>query len=343
MLLDRLQANGFEVVDCGAEPDGLGDRRGARLELVRQLVPRSSPSNSTLRIMCPPRLNGSIASSSSARPQSAPTPLGPHILWAENARKSQPSAWTSSLPVRRSLSCVDDDDRSPLVRPGAQLSTGLMVPSALETRSVATTFTLPVALDIVEGIEVQLAVSSSGITLKSAPVRFATYCHGTKLEWCSSSVTTTTSPGPRLERPHAYATRFSASVALRVKIDLALRGALMKRAIFRRAPSKAVGRALRGAYTPRWTFPYESRRTDHGLEHLPRLLRRTAESRKASGFPLMSCSKTGSPREDGARRASAGSLRPQCHRTPEAPAAFIRGRRGRSSKHARQLDALAAR
>ena len=46
--------------------------------------------------MCPPRRNGSIFSSSSARPHSAPIPLGAHILWPEIARKSTSSACTST-------------------------------------------------------------------------------------------------------------------------------------------------------------------------------------------------------------------------------------------------------
>ena len=71
----------------------------------------------------------------------------------------------------------------------------------------------------------------------SAPVFFAMNCHGTKFAWCSSSVITTTSPGPRFSRPQAYATRFSASVALRVKITSRLDGALMYARTFSRAPS----------------------------------------------------------------------------------------------------------
>ena len=48
-------------------------------------------SSLTDRIMWPPRLKGAIVSRSSSRPQSAPTLVGPHILWDENARKSQSS------------------------------------------------------------------------------------------------------------------------------------------------------------------------------------------------------------------------------------------------------------
>ena len=80
-------------------------------------------------------------------------------------------------------------------------------------------------------------LSSNGIARNSAPVRFATYCQGTKFEWCSSSVTTTTSPGPRLSRPQAYATRLIPSVALRVKITSRSLGAFRNDAIFARAPS----------------------------------------------------------------------------------------------------------
>jgi hypothetical protein len=65
----------------------------------------------------------------------------------------------------------------------------------------------------------------------------AMYCQGTKFEWCSSSVTSTRSPGPRFGRPHAYATRLIPSVALRVKISSRALGALTNRAIRSRAPS----------------------------------------------------------------------------------------------------------
>ena len=50
---------------------------------------------STRRIISPPYRKGGIASSTSRRPQSTPTP-GPHILWPEKAAKSAPSACTSN-------------------------------------------------------------------------------------------------------------------------------------------------------------------------------------------------------------------------------------------------------
>ena len=53
------------------------------------------PSRRTSAIMLPPPRNGGVASSSSARPHSAPMPDGPHILWLEKAAKSAPHACTS--------------------------------------------------------------------------------------------------------------------------------------------------------------------------------------------------------------------------------------------------------
>ena len=47
----------------------------------------------------------------------------------------------------------------------------------------------------------------------------------------------TTSPGPRLSRPQAYATRLMLSVALRVKTISRVDGALTNARTFSRAPS----------------------------------------------------------------------------------------------------------
>ena len=57
-------------------------------------------------------------------------------------------------------------------------------------------------------------------------------------EWCSISVMSTSSPGPTFSRPHEYATRLIASVALRVKIEQA--GSQFTNAAMRsRAPSNS--------------------------------------------------------------------------------------------------------
>ncbi len=137
------------------------------------------------------------------------------------------AAWAASTTTIAPWPCAQ----------AATRSTGFTVPSALETRFIATTLMFPAAGSPSSASRSSSPASSTGIIRSVAPVRFAMYCHGTKFEWCSSSVTTTTSPGPRFDRPQAYATRLRLSVALRVKmISRGLR-ALMKAASFCRAPS----------------------------------------------------------------------------------------------------------
>ena len=85
----------------------------------------------------------------------------------------------------------------------ASFSTGLIVPSEFETRLFATTFTFPEAAISSSASSCSSPASSIGMWRKLAPVRLAMNCHGTKFEWCSSSVITTTSPGPRFSSPHA--------------------------------------------------------------------------------------------------------------------------------------------
>src|SRR3972149_6545875 len=53
------------------------------------------PSRGTSRIISPPPRKGGIPSRRSSRPHSAPIPVGPSILWAENATKSASQAWMS--------------------------------------------------------------------------------------------------------------------------------------------------------------------------------------------------------------------------------------------------------
>ena len=187
--------------------------------------------------MWPPRLKGSISCSSSIRPQSAPIPLGPQSLWAVTATKSAPSAWTST--TRCGAPCAASQT---MIAPrscaqAASFSTGFTLPSEFETMPAATTFTRPVPASSSSASSRSPPSSSSGSIRKSAPALCATYCHGTKFEWCSSSVTSTTSPGPRLFIPQAYATMLIASVAFLVKTISRAEGTLRKRPTVSRAPS----------------------------------------------------------------------------------------------------------
>ncbi len=77
-------------------------------------------------------------------------------------------------------------------------------------------------------------------------------------EWCSISVMSTSSPSPTLSRPHAYATRLIASVALRVKIEHC-GSQPTNEAIRVRAASNASVDSRASSYTPRWMGAYDSR------------------------------------------------------------------------------------
>ncbi len=174
-------------------------------------------------------------------------PLGPQSLCDEMATKSAPSActstrrwgaaWAASTTMIAPCSCAH----------AASVSTGLIVPSVFETRLFATTLTLPSRASPSSASSWSSPRSSIGMWRKLAPVRCAMNCHGTKFAWCSSSVITTTSPGPRLSRPHAYATRLIASVALRVKTISFSDGALSKPGDGTAGALEALGRALRQA------------------------------------------------------------------------------------------------
>ena len=103
--LDRLEPDGLEIVDGGAEPDGLRHRRGAGLELRAAARPRSSRGRRRGGSCGRPSGTAASPASSSARPQRKPIPLGPTILWPDTATKSAPRVCTSSRgaapPARR--------------------------------------------------------------------------------------------------------------------------------------------------------------------------------------------------------------------------------------------------
>ena len=108
--------------------------------------------------MCPPVRNGSIASSSSVRPQSAPMPLGPHILCPEIATKSAPSACTSTVMCGADCAASQTKIAPWSCAHEASFSTGLIVPSEFDTWFVATTLIASLLGDRVERREIELAL-----------------------------------------------------------------------------------------------------------------------------------------------------------------------------------------
>ena len=197
-----------------------------------------NPSLVTLRIISPPVRNGGVASRTSVVPQSTPMPVGPHILWPVKATKSAPQACTSV--ARWGTYC--------------EASTTAMAPASWAARtSRSTGSSVPSTFDMAAKVTI-LAPSTSrsrsvrsrcpsgriGIQRSSMPSSSWSWCQGTMLAWCSSSVSTTASPACRLARPQALATRLSASVAFLVNTTSRECGAPMNRATLARAPSRAA-------------------------------------------------------------------------------------------------------
>jgi hypothetical protein len=77
--LDRIEADSGEVVDRGAEANGLCDRSGAGLELVRQLVPRR-PLDGDLANHVAAELEGRHRLEVLGLPPEDADPVGAHIL-----------------------------------------------------------------------------------------------------------------------------------------------------------------------------------------------------------------------------------------------------------------------
>ena len=89
----------------------------------------------------------------------------------------------------------------------------------------------PAALDLVERLEHELAVRRRcGITANSAPVRRAMYCHGTKFEWCSSSVTSGDVAGAEVVEPPRVGDEVQALGRVADEDHLAGRGRVDERA-----------------------------------------------------------------------------------------------------------------
>ena len=100
-----------------------------------------NPSRRTSRIMPPPPRNGGISSSRSRRAHSTPMPVGPSILWALKARKSQPSAPTSVGRWGTDWAPSASTRAPARWAASAMRAKGVMVPSTFDMVVQATSFT----------------------------------------------------------------------------------------------------------------------------------------------------------------------------------------------------------
>ena len=120
-------------------------------------------------------------------------PLGPSILWPENAAKSTPSAWKSTGWCGTDWQASSTVSAPTALARATSSATGATAPVTFEWWLNATTFTRS------SSSSESRSMRPSSVTpyhFNVAPVRRASSCHGIRLAWCSSSVVTMTSPGP---------------------------------------------------------------------------------------------------------------------------------------------------
>ncbi len=164
-------------------------------------------------------------------------PVTPAILCPENARKSQPIARTSTgmWPMDCAASITVT---APAFLARAQSSaTGLIVPRVLETWVKAKSLTSGVRTRSSAERSRRPSSPVTGRYLRVAPVARAASCQGTRLLWCSISVSRMTSPFFRFATPQLEATRLIDSVVPRVKMISSGAAALTNLATRARAPS----------------------------------------------------------------------------------------------------------
>mmetsp|Transcript_13962 Transcript_13962/g.52364 ORF Transcript_13962/g.52364 Transcript_13962/m.52364 type:complete len:227 (-) Transcript_13962:686-1366(-) len=197
-------------------------------------------SMNTSCIISPPPIHGGMVSSTSEVPHKKPIPVGPHILCPDATIQSTPSCCTSIGMCGTDWHASNSTLAPCFLAISPTRRTSNSHPNTLLTCAVLTNFTLPSSSTDCSSSKSMLDLSLLRPTcLSVAPVCAHTSCHGTRFEWCSSTLTTTSSPGFRNFTPHVYATKLIASEAFLVNTISRSDFALMKFATFTLASSYA--------------------------------------------------------------------------------------------------------
>ena len=216
-----------------------------------------------------------MASSSSARPHSTPMPVGPHILWPENATKSAPELDDVGGEWGTYWQASTDDQRAGGVGRVGELADRRE--GAEHVRHGRQPEQLGAVEQAVEVGQVELAVvGRRGIQRISKPFSAASWCHGTMLAWCSSWVSTTASPAPRLAAPHELGHQVEALGGVLGEDDLVGRRGADEAGDLAPGALHRVGGLLGervDAAVRRWRWSSRSRSSMASM-HLARLLRR---------------------------------------------------------------------
>ena len=273
--------------------------------------------------MWPPIRNGSIACSSSARPQSAPMPLGPHILCAGDRDEVGAERLHVDRHVRRGLRGVADEDRALLVRPRGELLD--RVDRAERVRDEVRRDDLDVAAarrSRRASRDRARPARRAGSSASSAPVLPAMYCHGHEVRVVLELGDDDEVAGAEVRQPPRVRDEVDRLGRVADEDDLARVGRVERR----RAPSRARPRAP----------PSRARRARRRRDARSRTTsRRTPSSRRASGAASAS-----SRRSRGRRAACRGS---PARRSGSPRAARARRASRESSGHDPMVKAVAGR
>ena len=325
--LDRLEPDRLEVVDRRAEPDRLGHRRRARLELRAAARPRSSARRRPADHVAAEQERLHRAQQLGAPPEEADPARAAHLVPGDGDEVGA-ERLDVEPDVRRRLRAVADEDRAARVRPrGEPLDVSLIVPSELETMF---------GRDDLHVLDVRRASSSSELAVvvdRDDPERRRPCGSRRTARARSSSGARARSrarrrPGRGSCEPLGVRDQVERLRRVADEDDLAVDGAFDERAhllarAFERRPSRARRARRRRGARSRTT----SRRT-RSSRRAPDAASASvaAESRYASGFPLNVCSKMGKSARSLARVERRLSL--DSHRATVA-AAYSRGRFGR--------------
>ena len=111
MLADRVHAEGGDVVDRGAEPDGLGDRRRAGLELPGDLVGREAVDGDLGDHLAAAHERGHGLEQLAPGPQRADAGRAAHLVGGERHEVGVPGLHVDR-EVRHGLARVDQHERA---------------------------------------------------------------------------------------------------------------------------------------------------------------------------------------------------------------------------------------
>ena len=184
-------------------------------------------------------------------------PVGPYILCPEQTKKSQSSARTST--GSRDADCAPSTSTgTPRACASSVMArTGFTVPSAFERCVTATSR----VRGPISASSASRSSSPAGVTRTArivAPRRSAISCQGTRFEWCSISVTSTSSPARTNASPKLAATRLIPSVVPRVKMTSRASSAPRNPRACSRTASYAMVTCSLSQCTPRWMFAFSA-------------------------------------------------------------------------------------